>query len=211
MKKNRYSNEAELVKSAQTGDEEALEKLVCSYRGFIYYICQNYFLKDGDQQDLVQEATIGLLEAIKAYDFNTKVKFRNFAFLCIKRELDSAVSRSNRKKRQILNEAIPIYNSVDDDSNRAGGSYYAGENLLKNEKDTPENFFIEKEEVKELIVFLQNELTNLEQNVLQLRLQGFSYREITTILEIQTKAVDNAIQRIRKKIINAYTKMNNAS
>jgi RNA polymerase sporulation-specific sigma factor len=121
------------------------------------------------------------------------------------------VSRSNRKKRQILNEAIPIYNNVDDDSSRTGSSFYVGENLLKNEKDTPENFFIQKEEVKELIIFLQKELTNLEQNVLQLRLQGFSYREITAILEIQTKAVDNAIQRIRKKISNAYTKINNAS
>ncbi|HOB82691.1 MAG TPA: sigma-70 family RNA polymerase sigma factor [Peptococcaceae bacterium] len=206
-----YSNEGELVKLAQVGDEEALEKLINSYRGFIYYICQNYFLKDGDQQDLVQEATIGLLEAIKAYDFNTKVKFRNFAFLCIKRELDSAVTRSNRKKRQILNEAIPIYNHPDDDGNRGGNLFYIGANQLKTEKDTPEESIIEKEELEELILFLQKELTNLEQNVLQLRLQGFSYREITTILEIQTKAVDNAIQRIRRKILNAYTKINNAS
>lgn len=211
MMKERYSNEAELVRLAQIGNEEAFEKLVNNYRGFIYYVCQSYFLKDGDQQDLVQEATIGLLEAIKAYDCETKVKFRNFAFLCIKRELDSAVSRSNRKKRQILNEAIPIYNQIEDDSNRIGGPFYVGENFLKTEKDTPENSFIEKEEVEELITFLQKELTNLEQNVLQLRLQGFTYREITTILEIQTKAVDNAVQRIRKKIINAYTRINNAS
>ena len=210
MKKKPYFNEEELVKLAQNGNEEALEKLICSYRGFIYYISQNYFLKDGDQQDLIQEAMIGLLEAVKAYDFGMKVKFRNFAFLCIKRELDSVISRSNRKKRQILNEAIPIYNQVEDDSNRMGAPFYIGENLLKTEQDTPENSFIEKEELEELIVFLQKELTRLEQNVLQLRLNGFSYREITCILEIQTKAVDNAVQRIRKKITNAYAKINNA-
>lgn len=205
MSKMLYHNEGELVKLAQLGNEEALEKLLNNYRGFIHYACQNYFLKDGDQQDLVQEATIGLLEAVKAYDFNTKVKFRNFAFLCIKRELDSAVSRSNRKKRQILNNAIPIYSYIDDDHN--GSSFYVGENLIKSEKNTPENSIIEKEGLEELIAFLQKELTRLEQNVLLLRLQGFSYREITCILEIRAKAVDNAIQRIRKKVLNSYSRV----
>ncbi|MDD2212797.1 MAG: sigma-70 family RNA polymerase sigma factor [Clostridia bacterium] len=211
MKKSWYSNETELLKLAQSGDERAQEELLKDYRGFIYYLCKNYFLKDGEQQDLVQEATIGLLEAIKAYDFNKNVKFRNFAFLCIKRELNSAVSRSNRKKRQILNNALSIHsNSHDDDSTRFGSSRYAKEHLLKNEKDTPENNFLEKEGVEELIAFLQKKLTCLEQNVLLLRLQGFSYLEITGALAIQPKAVDNAIQRIRRKITNTYDKIKNA-
>lgn len=211
MNKMLYYNEGELVKLAQLGNEEALERLLNNYRGFIHYACQNYFLKDGDQQDLVQEASIGLLEAVKAYDFSTNVKFRNFAFLCIKRELDSAVSRSNRKKRQILNNAIPIYSYIDEDNNNFGSSNYVGENLIKTEKNTPENRIIEKEGLEELVCFLQKELTNLEQNVLLLRLQGFSYREITCILEIQAKAVDNAIQRIRKKVLNSYTKIKDVS
>jgi RNA polymerase sporulation-specific sigma factor len=205
--KDPYYNENELVVMAQSGDETALEKLICSYMGFIHYIARNYFLKDGDQQDLIQEATIGLLEAIKAYNAETEVKFRNFAFLCIKRELDSAVSKSNRKKRQVLNNAISIYSSTDDDITQAGRSYQIGENFIKTEKDTPENSLLEKEGLRELTVFLQSELTNLEQKVLLLRLQGFSYREITCILEIQSKAVDNAIQRIRKKVMNSYKRI----
>ena len=205
-----HLNEMELIKLAQKGDKRAQERIFKEYLGFIYYICQGYFLRDGEQQDLFQEAAIGLLEAIRAYNFNLNVKFRNFAFLCIKRELDSAVSRSNRKKRQILNNAISIYSNKDDQNNRLDSSYFINEHLIKDENNTPENNFLEKEGLYELIGFLQKELTDLEQDVLMLRLQGFSYREITDILTIQPKAVDNAIQRVRKKISNTYVKMKNA-
>lgn len=210
MVKDKYFNEVELLKLAQRGDKRAQERLFKEYRGFIYYICQGYFLKDGDQQDLAQEAAIGLLEAIKAYNFQMNVKFRNFAFLCIKRELDSAVSRSNRKKRQILNNAISIYYNKDECNTRFETSNYISEQLIKDEINTPENNFLEKEGLYELISFLQKELTDMEQEVLLLRLQGFSYREITGILAIQPKAVDNAIQRVRRKITNTYDKVNNA-
>jgi len=207
MSRKGQVNELELIKLAQRGDQRAQEKLFKEYRGFIYYVCQGYFLKDGEQQDLVQEASIGLLEAIRAYNFNMNVKFRNFAYLCIKRELDSAVSRSNRKKRQILNNAISIYGSRDENNNRFDSSYITNEHLIKDENNTPENDFLEKEGLFELINFLQRELTDLEREVLLLRLQGFSYREITDILAIQPKAVDNAIQRVRRKITNTYDKI----
>ncbi len=180
-------SEEELVLLSQKGNEDALERILYIYRGFVRYVCQKYYLKDGDQQDLLQEATIGLLEAIKAYDYTTKVKFRNFAFLCIKRELDSVVSRSNRKKRQILNNAIPIYAYVEEENNRYGSEYFSGENLLKSDQDTPEEELIAREGLNELLVFLQRELTILEQRVLFLRIEGRSYREITDILDIQTK------------------------
>ncbi|PKM87257.1 MAG: hypothetical protein CVU87_09995 [Firmicutes bacterium HGW-Firmicutes-12] len=202
-----HLTEEELVLYAQQGDDDALGRLLYIYRGFIRYVCQKYYLKDGDQQDLLQEATIGFLESIKAYKYETKVKFRNFAYICIKRELDSVISRSNRKKRQILNNAIPIYAYVEEENTRYGSEYYTGENLMKSTKDTPEDALIAREEVQELLSFLQKQLTKLEQKVLFLRIEGLSYREITAALEIQTKAVDNAIQRIRKKVMAAY--MNN--
>lgn len=204
MKAHSLLSEEELVLSAQQGDSNALDEVLCSYRGFVRYVCQRYYLKDGDQQDLLQEATIGLLEAIKAYNYKTKVKFRNFAFICIKRELDSVVSRSNRKKRQVLNNAIPIYSYVEEENARYGSEYYTGENLMRSDKDTPESALIAREGLKELLEFLQRELTLLEQKVLFLRIEGRSYREITDILEIQSKAVDNAIQRIRRKVTLAY-------
>lgn len=199
-----HLSEEELVLCAQQGNDEALEKLLYLYRGFIHYVCQKYYLKDGDKQDLLQEATIGLLEAIKGYNHASKVKFRNFAFLCVKRELDSLISRSNRKKRQMLNNAIPIYAFVEEENARYGSEYYSGDNMMKDEKNTPEMKLIAREGLQELIEFLKKELTILEQKVLYLRLEGLSYREITVMLEIQTKAVDNAIQRIRKKVMTAY-------
>ncbi len=203
-------SEEDLVVHAQQGDEAALEKILYLYRGFLRYVCQRYYLKDGDQQDLLQEAYIGLVEAIKAYDYTTKVKFRNFAFICIKRELDSVISRSNRKKRQVLNNAIPIYSYVEEENEKYGSEYYTGENFLKNEKDTPEAKLLAREGLKELVDFLQKELTLLERKVLLLRIQGRSYREITSILEIRTKAVDNAIQRIRRKVNMGYINIKSA-
>jgi len=205
MSKSAALSEEELVLLAQKGNTEALEKILSMYRGFVRYVCQKYYLKDGDHQDLAQEATIGLLEAIKAYDYTTRVKFRNFAFICIKRELDSLVSRSNRKKRQVLNNAIPIYAFVEEENARYGSEYYSGENLMRDDGDTPEDAIIAREGLQELIDFLQKELTVLEQKVLLLRIEGLSYREITDILSIQSKAVDNAIQRIRRKVMTAYT------
>ena len=196
--------EEELVQLAQQGNNDALEKILQSYRGFVRYVCQRYYLKDGDEQDLLQEASIGLLEAIRAYDYMSEVKFRNFAFICIKRELDSVISRSNRKKRQILNNAIPIYAYVEEENNRYGSEYYSGENFMKCDKDTPEDALIAREELQELRTFLNNELTSLEQKVLVLRIEGCSYREVTGILGIRAKAVDNAIQRIRRKVLSAY-------
>jgi len=197
-------SEEELVMLAQQGNDAALEKILQNYRGFIRYVCQRYYLKDGDEQDLLQEASIGLLEAIKAYDYSSEVKFRNFAFICIKRELDSVISRSNRKKRQILNNAIPIYAYVEEENNRYGSEYYSGENLMKCDEDTPEDALIAAEELQELRQFLNKELTDLEQKVLVLRIEGCSYREVTEVLGIRSKAVDNAIQRIRRKVLSAY-------
>ncbi len=197
-------SEEELVMRAQQGSNDALERIIFLYRGFVRYVCQKYYLKDGDQQDLLQEATIGLLEAIKAYDYTSNVRFRNFAFICIKRELDSVVSRSNRKKRQILNNAIPIYSYVEEENARYGSDYYSGENYMKSDRETPEAALIAREGMQELMTFLKSELTVLERSVLSLRIQGISYREITDILDIQIKAVDNAIQRIRRKVMTSY-------
>lgn len=199
-----HLSEEELVLCAQQGDNDALERLLYLYKGFVRYVCRKYYLRDGDQQDLLQEANIGLLEAVKAYDYQAKIKFRNFAFICIKRELDSAVSRTNRKKRQVLNNAIPIYAYVEEENIRYGTEYYSGENFMKSDKETPEGTLIAREGLQELLDFLQRELTHLEQKVLFLRIEGRTYREITSILAIQTKAVDNAIQRIRKKVMTSY-------
>lgn len=184
------------------GDKDALEYLIKIYQGLLYYICDKYYLKDGEKDDLVQEATIGLIEAVNAYKFEEKgKKFKNFAILCIRREIDSCIKRSNRKKHQILNEAIPIYSYAESEEERTGVGYQTNvDRILKDQNPTPEALILEKERINELLSQVNSNLSEMEKQVLKLRIKGHSYNEITLQLNLQTKSVDNAVQRIRKKI-----------
>ena len=198
-----YKNlsEENLVLMAQKGDSMALETLIKGFQGFLNYICDKYYLKGGDKDDLIQEANIGLLEAIEAYQIDSGKKFRNFAFLCVKRELDSCILKYNRKKHSILNDAIPIFAHADKEEERTGYSYQVSvDRLIKDNTPSPEALIVEKESLSELLSCINSILSDLEREVLFLRITGLSYSEITTKLNLQTKSVDNAVQRIRRKI-----------
>jgi RNA polymerase sporulation-specific sigma factor len=193
-------SEEALVKMAQEGDNYALEQLIELYQGLLYFLTEKYYLKDGDRDDLLQEATIGLLEAIQAFKPGN-VKFKNFVILCVKRELDSCIKRSNRKKHQILNNAIPIYSFAENEEERTGNGYQTYlDRVLRDESPSPETIFIEKETLSELMFLVNSVLSDMEKQVLKLRVGGHSYNEITLKLNLQNKSVDNAIQRIRKKM-----------
>ena len=101
-------DEAEVIEAAKAGDEMAMEYLLDRYQGLLGHICEKYFLRDGERDDLMQEAMIGFVQAVQDYNPESGKQFKNFAFLCVKRELDSCVKRSNRKKHMILNDAVPI-------------------------------------------------------------------------------------------------------
>lgn len=198
-----YKNltEENLVLMAQEGDSMALETLIKGFQGFLNYICDKYYLKGGDKDDLIQEANIGLLEAIETYQIDSGKKFRNFAFLCVKRELDSCILKYNRKKHSILNDAIPIFAHADKEEERTGYSYQVSvDRLIKDNTPSPEALIVEKESLSELLSCINSILSDLEREVLFLRITGLSYSEITTKLNLQTKSVDNAVQRIRRKI-----------
>lgn len=193
--------ENNLVMLAQNGDNLALENLIKRYQGLMYYICDKYFLKDGEKEDLLQEAAIGLIEAVKAFKPESGKKFKNFAILCITREIDSCVKRSNRKKHQILNEAVPIYAYAENEDDRSGiGAQTWVDRFLKDDSPSPEAVLVEKETISELMYNINSFLSEMEKQVLKLRINGHSYNEITVKLNLQTKSVDNAVQRIRKKI-----------
>ena len=194
--------EENLVLMAQKGDLMALETLIKGFQGFLNFICDKYYLKGGDKDDLIQEANIGLLEAIQDYKTDSGKKFRNFAFLCVKRELDSCILKHNRKKHKILNDAIPIFAHADKEEDRTGCSYQISVDRLFKDNSTPspETLIVEKESLNELLTRINNILSDLEKEVLFLRITGLSYNEITAKLNLQTKSVDNAVQRIRKKI-----------
>lgn len=197
--------EEDLIRMSQEGDEFALEQLIKLYQGLLYFLCDKYYLKDGDKEDLLQEATIGLIEAIRAFNPMCGRKFKNFAILCITRELDSCIKRSNRKKHQILNNAIPIFCYAESEEERTSTGYQTYlDRILKDESPSPEELLVEKEIINELLRTVNSVLSDLEKQVLKLRIRGHSYNEITVKLKLQNKSVDNAVQRIRKKMYSGY-------
>ena len=200
MDRSLYSEE-ELLKMAKQDDQRAIEDLLQKYRGFIFHLCENYYCKGAERIDLQQEAMIGFLEAIKAFELESgKMKFRNFAAICIRREIISALKRSNRKKHTILNEALSIQNIEEERKDTKQGCN-RGRLWLALCSDSPESVFLEKEYLAEAGERINALLTEMERDILFLRIKGISYREITRELQLSEKAVDNAVQRIRKKMM----------
>ena len=185
MRKNFHNmDDNELVALCKSGDEDAYSALIARYlfsvraRAFAY---QNSGI---DSEDLVQEGFIGLLEAVKCYENSFGTSFSTFAYLCIDRKIISAVRKSLSKK-QIPNSALVF---IKDDDRF----------LDKNEN--PESLIISKEGVASLQRRITEKLSKTEKNVLDLYLMGYSYSKISAALSISEKAVDNAIQRIRRKL-----------
>ena len=193
-------DEAEVIEAAKAGDERAMEYLLERYQGLLGHICEKYFLRDGERDDLMQEAMIGFVQAVQDYNPESGKQFKNFAFLCVKRELDSCVKRSNRKKHMILNDAVPINYTNGEDEEMVENEALLMERDKTGSVITPESLMLEKESCAETSSILADILSKLEYKVLIMRLMGYSYNEITLLLQLENKSVDNAMQRIRKKL-----------
>lgn len=193
-------DEAEVIEAAKAGDERAMEYLLERYQGLLGHICEKYFLRDGERDDLMQEAMIGFVQAVQDYNPESGKQFKNFAFLCVKRELDSCVKRSNRKKHMILNDAVPINYTNGEDEEMVENEALLMERDKTGSVITPESLVLEKESCVETSNILADILSKLEYKVLIMRLMGYSYNEITLLLQLENKSVDNAMQRIRKKL-----------
>lgn len=197
--------EQHIIEAAQRGDEAAMEHLLKHYQGLMNYICDKYYLKDGERDDLMQEAMIGFVQSVKCYKPESGKQFKNFAYLCIKRELDSCVKRSNRKKHMVLNEAVSMSNYNENDEEVEGKASYLIERDGSGEIISPENTVVERETYAEIMQKITSLLSGMELNVLILRMMGMSYNEITLALQLENKSVDNAVQRIRKKVNKSKT------
>lgn len=192
--------ELEIIEAARKGDELAMEHLLKRYQGLMNYICDKYYLKDGERDDLMQEAMIGFVQSVKSYKPDSGKQFKNFAYLCIKRELDSCVKRSNRKKHMVLNDAISMSNFSENEEQAEDKSAYLIERDASGAVVSPENTIVEKESYTEIMQKITEILSKMELNVLIMRMMGMSYNEITLALQLENKSVDNAVQRIRKKV-----------
>ena len=166
----------EVIKLAQNGDQEALDLILKEYKKLIYLNIRNYFLVGADQDDLLQEGTIGLLKAIKNYS-EGKASFKTFATLCIRRQILTAVRSSTAQKNSALNEASGNNLETED-----GHEDYPKE-LYSNVRYNPEAIFLSKEKIMEFQDFVEHNFSPFERQVFNYMIKGFSYKEIAEELE----------------------------
>ncbi len=190
-------SDEELAKAAQAGSGDAESVLLTRYRPFVRGKARSYFLVGGDDQDVVQEGMIGLFKAIRDYDPDQQISFRGFADLCVTRQLITALKSATRYKHGPLNSYVSFSRSVGDDDE---GDRVLADVLPASPQSDPAEHLTSVERVRDLQAYVDEALSDLEVEVLRMYVEGRSYGEIAEILSRRTKSVDNALQRIRRKL-----------
>ena len=186
-----------LVALAKRGSADAYERIVRRYRGFVRLKASSYFLLGGDSDDLIQEGLVGLYKAIRDYRSDRESSFRNFAELCVTRQIITAVKTASRNKHAPLNQ----YVSFAQTPAAATDSEATLEEVLPGPlSEDPSERVIASEELSSLVSCLSSVLSDLESRVLSLYLDGYSYEVIGERVECDTKTVDNALQRVKRKV-----------
>ncbi|MCL2227886.1 MAG: sigma-70 family RNA polymerase sigma factor [Oscillospiraceae bacterium] len=180
----------ELAQRAAKGDPEAEEILVAEYVQLVRACSRPYFLAGGDSEDLIQEGMLGLLSAVRTFDPARGVKFSTYAEFCVRRRIYSAIRLASGYKHTPLNSYISL-ESQQLDENNAHNAHFLRD---------PEDFVIARESVGEVEKLLYGALSRFESDVLELFLDGMSYKDMALRLGKSIKSVDNAVQRIRKKL-----------
>ena len=177
-----------LAKARVAGAEEALAE---RYARVVRMCARPYFLAGGDSEDLIQEGMLGLLSAIREYDETKGATFKTYAETCIHNRIRSAVRSANRMKNAPLNDGVSLEDVLSDESQSLGTNFYAR---------SPEEQVLARETENEFISAYSRCLSKLEAKILRLYLDGLSYGEMAAISGRDVKAVDNAVQRIRRKL-----------
>ncbi|NLJ98653.1 MAG: RNA polymerase sporulation sigma factor SigH [Tissierellia bacterium] len=189
-------SDEDIVETAKIGDPEALEYLIRKYKGFVRIKARSYFLIGADREDIVQEGMIGLYKAIRDYDKDKLSSFRAFAEICITRQIITAIKTATRQKHMPLNSYVslnkPIY---DEESDRTLLDIISGAKITD-----PEELIISSEELYSMENKIVELLSSLEWEVLMAYLDGKSYQEIACELNRHVKSVDNALQRVKRKL-----------
>lgn len=185
-----------IVEAVHRGESEALDFLINKYRNFVRAKAKSYFLIGADREDIIQEGMIGLYKAIRDYKEDKLTSFKAFAELCITRQIITAIKTATRQKHMPLNSYVsldkPIY---DEESDRTLMDVLAGAKILN-----PEELIINQEEFDQIEVKMEELLSDLERKVLALYLDGQSYQEISEELNRHVKSIDNALQRVKRKL-----------
>lgn len=188
----------ELILAAQSGEKEALEEILMRYKPLVHKKSQPYYMAGGDDDDIVQEGLIGLYTAVMDFNKDKFPLFNIFAGVCIERRIISAVKKASRQKHIPLNSYISLSNRVFDDDESA----YVEDVIDNGMGENPEKILIERETVSGLEGIISQALSEFEMRVLLCHLNGMSYKESAGVLNKDMKSIDNAMQRIKKKLEN---------
>jgi len=187
------------VLKARNGDDAALAQLIKRYTGFVRLKASSYFLAGGDSEDLIQEGLIGLYKAVRDFRTDKETSFRSFAELCVTRQIITAIKTATRFKHQPLNQYVSFsHTPAGQDTD---GECTLGDALPGSAVQEPSVVVISSEELQSLVFTLGTGLSKLESSALRLYLEGSSYEEMAAELDCDTKTIDNALQRVKRKIL----------
>jgi RNA polymerase sporulation-specific sigma factor len=187
----------DLVLAARRGDEIAMRSLLDRYRSFARAKARIYYVAGGDRDDVVQEGMIGLFKAVRDFDADAGASFRSFADLCVTRQVLTAVKAASRNKHAPLNTSLSLSRAVAGDED---GERSLADVLPAPVQVDPAEQLLSTERIRNLQRHVDEVLSDLEVDVLRLHVDGRSYAEIAQVVQRQTKAVDNALQRVKRKI-----------
>lgn len=185
-----------ILEQIKCGNNFALEFLINKYKNFVRSKAKTYFLIGADKEDIVQEGMIGLFKAIRDFNDEKSVSFRAFAEICITRQIITAIKTATRQKHMPLNSYISLNKPVFEEE----GERALIETINNDRNSDPEYLFISKEELNGIEGKMNEILSPLELEVLYSYLNGSSYQEIAVTLDKPVKSIDNALQRVKKKL-----------
>src|SRR5438876_4302659 len=200
QKAQRELEDLQLVLRSRNGDPGALDGLIRRYTGFVRLKASSYFLAGGDSEDLVQEGLIGLYKAVRDFRPDKETSFRSFAELCVTRQIITAIKTATRFKHAPLNTYISFSHTPAGQDGE--GDCTLGDALPGPAVHEPPLVVISTEELQSLVFSLGTGLSPLEADALRLYLEGSSYEDMADELGCDTKTIDNALQRVKRKILS---------
>src|SRR5262245_19823872 len=198
-KAQRELEDLQLALRARNGDKPALDALIRRYTGFVRLKASSYFLAGGEAEDLIQEGLIGLYKAVRDFRPDKETSFRSFAELCVTRQIITAIKTATRFKHGPLNAYVSFSQSPAGQDGE--GEVTLGDALPGPSVDDPSGCVISTEELQSLVFCLGTGLSRLESDALRMYLEGSSYEQMAAALGCDTKSIDNALQRVKRKVL----------
>jgi RNA polymerase sigma-H factor len=200
QKVQRELEDLQLVLKARNGSGAAMDQLIRRYTSFVRLKASSYFLAGGDSEDLIQEGLVGLYKAVRDFRADKETSFRSFAELCVTRQIITAIKTATRFKHAPLNTYVSFSHTPAGQD--GDGDVTLGDALPGPSVNDPSVRVISTEELQALVGCLSTTLSSLEADALRLYLEGSSYEQMAVELGCDTKTIDNALQRVKRKILN---------